>query len=58
MNAEQQRILEDRDGKNPWRAFGPYLSLLFRLALLQRALFHVLILSFILRRPFRRGFYL
>ncbi|QDT00738.1 hypothetical protein [Adhaeretor mobilis] len=26
MNAEQQRLIEDRDGKNPWRAFGPYLS--------------------------------
>ncbi|MDA1054250.1 MAG: hypothetical protein O3C40_27710 [Planctomycetota bacterium] len=26
MNAEQQRLVEDRDGKRPWRKLGPYLS--------------------------------
>ena len=26
MNAEQQRLTEDRDGVRSWRAFGPYLS--------------------------------
>ncbi len=26
MNAEQQRLIEDRDGNRPWRMFGPYLS--------------------------------
>jgi hypothetical protein len=26
MNAEQQRLDEDRDGKQPWKKWGPYLS--------------------------------